>query len=562
MALTVVNSHAAFSSPDVAFLGTTNFPFTPTSGNLLVIGVGGRDTDNSGTPTVTTIGNADWTIVETTSPMEYHIAEMQWKVADGTENGTTVGVNLSQNAGSRWFFAIEFNDPDVTTWQLDASEQSGSGATNVSSISSGSTGALSSGTGVVVVAGTSRTAGENLSFSGITGLQSKTAMDALDSNMFVDAGSANFGATYAALTGTSALEGTVTEGGGASRMGIVLGVFNDSAGGPTTVTGTASGTISASGTATGTVTEAVTSGTATGTISASGTATGTVTEAVFTGTATGAISASGTATAASAAPASYTEPFTYSDGTLSTVASGIWASPFDTSPSITSNVVKLPAISTSTVSIFQTSLAGPDHWAEADVTIGSNFSEFGVVVRSNNTTATYYRLTWSQPAGGQYTVYKRVAGTYTLIGSVTGVGITGTRRLRLECEGSTLRYYADGVLQGSFTDASISTGNYSGIEGYRTVSSGVEALDNFETGATVVVPRGSGVIAASATASATPTEGVTVATVSGTVAVSGSATASVPSAVSYLKCGTVDVDAVYIGTSLVDAIYRGSVQVF
>ena len=215
--------------------------------------------------------------------MEYHRVGMAYKVATGVVGDTTFNFTSSQAINSKWVGVAVFRQTGVTDWALDASSFAGSNTTNVSSIALGSTGTLSSATGVAVVAGTSRTGSEGLTTS------VGTSLSGTDADFEVDAGSANFIAAWADLSATTALDATISESNGSSRMGAGIAVFVE-AGGGSPSTGTGTGTISVAGPATGTVKNL---GTATGTISAAGVATGTVKNL---GTATGTVSVAGPAT--------------------------------------------------------------------------------------------------------------------------------------------------------------------------------------------------------------------------------------------------------------------------
>ena len=168
--------------------------------------------------------------------MEYHRVGMAYKVATGVVGDTTFNFTSSQAINSKWVGVAVFRQTGVTDWALDASSFAGSNTTNVSSIALGSTGTLSSATGVAVVAGTSRTGSEGLTTS------VGTSLSGTDADFEVDAGSANFIAAWADLSATTALDATISESNGSSRMGAGIAVFVE-AGGGSPSTGTGTGTI-------------------------------------------------------------------------------------------------------------------------------------------------------------------------------------------------------------------------------------------------------------------------------------------------------------------------------
>ncbi len=257
---------------------STNVTFgaTPTSGNLLVLFYGARDDANNATPAFTM--PSGWTKVAETSPMEFHACGIAWKVSDGTSEGT-ITVTADITCDSWWIGVVEFNESGVTDWVLDQASANGSGANNVSSIASGSTGTLGSSVGVAAIAGTSRTNTENLSTD--TG----TSLAATDADFEVDASAANFIAAWLSLTATTALDATISESSGSSRMGAAIATFIE-AGGAGGVSGTSAPTqADQTSTATGAVVPPAVSGTSSATqADQTSVASGTFTAAAVTGT--------------------------------------------------------------------------------------------------------------------------------------------------------------------------------------------------------------------------------------------------------------------------------------
>ena len=234
---TVVQGSAK-TSEDAFTALTENFTTTPTSGNLLVMFYGARDDDSSGVPTFTV--DAGFTKVAEASPMEYHTCGIAWRVADGTETGN-FGITTGEPAKSGWVGLVEFNETGVSDWQLDKQSDDGAGATNVASIATGTTGTLGSATGVAAIAGTSRTNREGLTTD--TG----TSLSGTDVDFEVDAEQANYIAAWLSLAATTALDATISESSGNSRMGAVIATFIEAVAAGSNGTASASLVISASG---------------------------------------------------------------------------------------------------------------------------------------------------------------------------------------------------------------------------------------------------------------------------------------------------------------------------
>lgn len=199
---------------------STTMASTATSGNLLIMVGGFRDTGNDALPAVSSL-TSGWTLGPVAATMEYHICFLGWKVSDGTE--ATAGYTSTGTVNSGWLGLIEFSAVGVSNWGLDTSNVNGSNTSNVGSIVTGSTGTLDANALIGVVVGTSRTNNDGLSLSGITGLTAFT-------NGFLgsyDAAAANFITEYWEVpdASTAAQEATVSESSGNSRMGAVIGVF-------------------------------------------------------------------------------------------------------------------------------------------------------------------------------------------------------------------------------------------------------------------------------------------------------------------------------------------------
>lgn len=179
-----------------------------------------------------------------------------------------------------------------------------------------------------------------------------------------------------------------------------------------------------------------------------------------------------------------TDPFTYSNGVLATVSGGDWVTVFG-SADVVSNAVTNNGSGTEDWSVRATTF-GQAQYAEVQTTLGTDYCETGVVLRSSNSVRTGYSYVWAQvPA--TYDIYEVTAGSYVSIASVAAT-TTGTRRLRFEAEGSALRGFADGSFTISTTDSSL-TGSHVGLISFFDGSTAVQ--DNWEGGdlPTILNPR-------------------------------------------------------------------------
>lgn len=124
---------------------------------------------------------------------------------------------------------------------------------------------------------------------------------------------------------------------------------------------------------------------------------------------------------------------------------------------------------------------GPDHWAELSVIAGSGAIGGYAIVNArrpaDNGNSGY--LVFIEPHGNTLTMGKVVAGTYSVVTQWTIADHNDGHALRIECQGSTLRGYVDGVLVGTTADSSLSgsTLHYTGMTG----SVGAK-VDNFRCG--------------------------------------------------------------------------------
>ncbi|MGH7774432.1 MAG: hypothetical protein ACREQA_19590 [Candidatus Binatia bacterium] len=125
-----------------------------------------------------------------------------------------------------------------------------------------------------------------------------------------------------------------------------------------------------------------------------------------------------------------------------------------------------------------------DHYAQFSiVAMDGAASECGPCVRFNPSATTYYFAMFRNAAIPWVQIWKRVAGTFTALGSQITVIAAFPDTLRIEVEGSTLRAYWNGVLTEEITDTSITSGTRGGIYGHEAAGKGLGVvIDSFEVG--------------------------------------------------------------------------------
>lgn len=198
----------------------------PTAGNAIIGVFAGRSPD--GTVTNFSVNTEDgWILVGVASPMEAHTVGIAYKPAADGDATDDLTVTPDEDVYSIWIGLAETTHSGISEWVRDKFSVNGSDSSNVSSIATGSTGTLSSATGFAIVVGTSRTANEGLS----TDTGSTTPLTDEDVNFVNDSGQANYLAAFLDLASTAALDATISESNGSSRMGAVIATFIEDAGG-------------------------------------------------------------------------------------------------------------------------------------------------------------------------------------------------------------------------------------------------------------------------------------------------------------------------------------------
>lgn len=141
--------------------------------------------------------------------------------------------------------------------------------------------------------------------------------------------------------------------------------------------------------------------------------------------------------------------------------------------------------------MYNTNLASADNWIEVDVNgaIGGN-NYITLAARCTDTTLTNagkscYFL-FLNPNGANIEFGRLTGGGYAAVSSAA-LTHSGSGKLRLECEGTTLRGYWNGSLAITATDSSVPAGNFVGIS-WRDDAGGVLTVDNFRGGALPYTP--------------------------------------------------------------------------
>jgi hypothetical protein len=186
-----------------------------------------------------------------------------------------------------------------------------------------------------------------------------------------------------------------------------------------------------------------------------------------------------------------TEPFTYSNGRLSTVSSAVWDDE-SANMNVSSNAIAWTTDSSDQIASHNTELSTADHYAEADVGVagGGTYAGAGVMVRHDGTVSTedgyLIQFAWfDSGSGAQYHIeILRVDN-----GSSTSVGVTDlggsptSHNVRAEVEGTTITVFLDDSEHTSYGSASSYTTNkFVAIYAGRFGGGSPETIDNFEAG--------------------------------------------------------------------------------
>lgn len=194
-----------------------------------------------------------------------------------------------------------------------------------------------------------------------------------------------------------------------------------------------------------------------------------------------------------------TEPFTYSNGRLSTVSSGAWDDE-SANMNVASNAVVYATNSSDQITINNTELSSAAHYAKVTSTLSTTgtYAAGGIVVRSNGDvggTADGYRCEYAinnEGAGDNWQVYVvRVDDDVTTDVANTlniAAGDTSAHTIEVQANGTELTVYIDTVLRNTYASASSYTTNkFVGMYAGK-FNGGNVTLDSFEAGALDVPP--------------------------------------------------------------------------
>src|SRR5262245_60900861 len=143
---------------------------------------------------------------------------------------------------------------------------------------------------------------------------------------------------------------------------------------------------------------------------------------------------------------------------------------------IASNQAK-PGTAADSISRADSDLASADHYAQIDVTttpdVGGNCS---IAARFASAADTAYHFLFKNQNTSTWRIFKRVAGSFTQLSSADETVPATPFTIKIECNGTSLAAYKDGVSKTTVTDSAISTGTRAGIYTNEILT----RLDNFQ----------------------------------------------------------------------------------
>lgn len=187
---------------------------------------------------------------------------------------------------------------------------------------------------------------------------------------------------------------------------------------------------------------------------------------------------------------SFSSTFTQANGAVSSPPWTALASLLQ----VRSNHIEAPTNSENYQVVWSTPCDTQKQYSEIVQTLGNSgvgYSDVEVTCRSSNSVESFYAFLWASSGGTcTYELWKAVSGTWTMLDSAAAA-TSGTKTIRIEADGTTIRGLVDGVEVCSATDSSL-TGSYVGINIFRdngTTSQG----DNWAAGDIASsIPSGSG----------------------------------------------------------------------
>jgi hypothetical protein len=132
-----------------------------------------------------------------------------------------------------------------------------------------------------------------------------------------------------------------------------------------------------------------------------------------------------------------------------------------------------PGISTTGIVLYNRPLDTTDQYAQITMTVTTGTS-MGIFARSDINKSAFYLL---RSNGTDWTLFRNIGGSFTSLGSYTANLAVGDVA-RIECIGTTIKGYVNGIERISVTDTQITTGNYAGV---RSAQSSTARFDNFVT---------------------------------------------------------------------------------
>lgn len=142
---------------------------------------------------------------------------------------------------------------------------------------------------------------------------------------------------------------------------------------------------------------------------------------------------------------------------------------------IVSNKAQTVTVVTECVARCDADLSSTDHYVQAVVGAFAEvaFDAPAVIGRKDGTATLTYYMAYSDFAVDTVSIYKCEAGTFTEIAGPTAMTLTAgtTYLLKLQCNGSTIKLYVDGVEKLSLTDTAITSGLRCGLRGASSTNS-------------------------------------------------------------------------------------------
>jgi hypothetical protein len=130
-----------------------------------------------------------------------------------------------------------------------------------------------------------------------------------------------------------------------------------------------------------------------------------------------------------------------------------------------------PGLATTGLIMYNSPLDTADHYAEITMSVATA-SSMGVVARSDASGNSFYLL---RNNGTSWNIFSSVSGTFISIAAATGAPVNGDIA-RIQCVGSTIKGFINGVERMSVVDTAVTTGTYGGV---RSTQSSTARYDNF-----------------------------------------------------------------------------------